>query len=304
MANDNLLAAIAGAVEGAGSVLTPYLLEGIKEKREARKRQVRVPKELAESLGIQPGEVDERVLNAATRTTGSIYDQGTGEFVRSPYGKPAISRPARTPYSNGVEEEKPNLQDNRLGFQREKFEYQKEQKEEQLNRIPSDQAGRSVLASQSIKNIDNTFKVLFPKGTPESFRRDIATESNLPAGALGKDAQNVRRWMRTALSGRQLIQTGVAARPEETQQLYDAFIAGITSHPESAFASINELKDFYTEYIEVLKTKRVPESKPDAATTPPAAPGKPTPKTGGVEMKDAQGNRAIVYPDGSFEEIK
>ena len=33
------------------------------------------------------------------------------------------------------------------------------------------------------------------------------------------------------------------------------------------------------------------------------APPSPTGKTGGVEMTDANGNRAIVYPDGSFEEL-
>ena len=40
-----------------------------------------------------------------------------------------------------------------------------------------------------------------------------------------------------------------------------------------------------------------------AGATPGIAPPAATGKQGGVEMTDANGNRAIVYPDGSFEEL-
>lgn len=40
-----------------------------------------------------------------------------------------------------------------------------------------------------------------------------------------------------------------------------------------------------------------------AGATPGIAPPAATGKAGGVEMTDANGNRAIVYPDGSFEEL-
>jgi hypothetical protein len=47
------------------------------------------------------------------------------------------------------------------------------------------------------------------------------------------------------------------------------------------------------------KTRRRLQQGATPGIAPPAATG----KQGGVEMTDANGNRAIVYPDGSFEEL-
>lgn len=53
-------------------------------------------------------------------------------------------------------------------------------------------------------------------------------------------------------------------------------------------------KDFLS-VVDALEKR----TKQKAGISQPAATG----KTGGVEMTDANGNRAIVYPDGSFEEL-
>lgn len=117
--------------------------------------------------------------------------------------------------------------------------------------------GRVALAKESIKNIDDIIKILFPDGTPKSFKRTTAFASNLPGGSLpmlpqrawGQAEQDVFRKMGAALSGRQLIQTGVAARPEETAKLVAQFAPSAGSNPDSALNGLLELKKFYEDYI-------------------------------------------------------
>lgn len=127
-------------------------------------------------------------------------------------------------------------------------------------KIPAAELGKLSLAQESIPNIDTVIKTLFPDGTPKSFRRDIAIAANPPAFGLfkggipfSKEGQNIARLMRTSLAGRQLIVTGVAARPDETKDLMKAFYAGAVSDPEAAFSGLMQLKDFYRSYIKNLK---------------------------------------------------
>lgn len=166
------------------------------------------------------------------------------------------------------------------------------QKEEELKQkeiiqgVSGDIGGRLTLAKESIKNIDDIRKILFPGGTPESFKRTTAFASNLPLGTLpifpqrgwGKAEQDVFRKMGVALSGRQLIQTGVAARPEETSRLIAQFAPSVGSNPDAAWNALNELEDFYKSYI----TETDPEyrfgvkkfEKKQQNTTPAAKPAK------------------------------
>lgn len=164
------------------------------------------------------------------------------------------------------------------GFQPTKFTYGgitfenpqmviEQQKQEELAKgIPPAQAGLDTLAEESIKNIGDIKKTLFPSGTTESFRRKTAGKSNIPMSWLplmpqvapfSEDAQNIYRKMGVALSGRQLIQTGVAARPEETQRLIQQFAPNLFSNPKSALKGLNELEDFYKNYRQTLRTKGI-----------------------------------------------
>ena len=72
-----------------------------------------------------------------------------------------------------------------------------------------------------------------------------------------KDAQNLARWLTTAISARQLIQTGVAARPEETKLLVGQFLGNALTNPESMMSGLQQLEDFYKDYNNTLQTKGV-----------------------------------------------
>lgn len=131
-------------------------------------------------------------------------------------------------------------------------------KRTELLKGPSEGAsGKVALAKESLKNLADVKKILFPDGTSKSFKRTTAFASNLPGGTLpmlpqrgwGKAEQEVFRKMSTALSARQLIQTGVAARPEETTALIKQFTPSVGSDPTAAFNGITQLEDFYKEYL-------------------------------------------------------
>lgn len=117
--------------------------------------------------------------------------------------------------------------------------------------------GKVALAKESLRNIDDVIKRLFPDGTPKSFKRTTAFASNIPGGMLpilpqrgwGEAEQDVFRKMGASLSARQLIQTGVAARPEETNRLIAQFTPSFGSNPEAALRGLQELKQFYEEYL-------------------------------------------------------
>jgi hypothetical protein len=202
---------------------------------------------------------------------------------------------------------------NQGGFQPTKFQYggvtfenpeasiEQKKQEKLAEGIPTSEAGKFTLAEESIKNIQDVKRMLFPDGTPESFKRTTAFASNLPGGSLpmfasrgwGKAEQEVFRKMGAALSGRQLIQTGVAARPEETQKLISQFAASGGSNPESAFNGLTELEDFYKSYMGNVKGKGL--------TTKESTTTKQYIRTG---TDSETGKRVGMLEDGTIEEIQ
>ena|SRR3990167_2415213 len=130
--------------------------------------------------------------------------------------------------------------------------------------VPTAESGKVALARESIKNIQDVKNILFPSGEAKSFKRNIAYGSNLPGGQypllpsvlpFAKNPQNVFRKVGAALSGRQLIQTGVAARPEETAKLMSQFAPNFFSDSDAAFDGLNELEKFYNDYLYIVETK-------------------------------------------------
>lgn len=130
---------------------------------------------------------------------------------------------------------------------------------------PGAESGKVALAQESIKNIEDVKKILFPTGKAESFERGIAFKSNLPGNTvpilrnimpdvapLSEKGQEVFRKMGASLSARQLIQTGVAARPEETAKLVAQFAPNMASNPKAALDGLNELQSFYEEYLNTV----------------------------------------------------
>jgi len=200
------------------------------------------------------------------------------------------------------------------GFQPTKFQYGgvtfenpeaalEQKKQEKLGEgIPTSEAGKFSLAEESIRNIQDIKKTLFPDGTPASFKRTTAFASNLPGGSLpvlasrgwGKAEQDVFRKMGAALSGRQLIQTGVAARPEETQKLISQFAPSVGSNPEAALAGLNELEDFYKSYMGNVRNKGLVDNQSIQQT-------KSYVRTG---IDTTTGKKVGMLEDGTIEELE
>lgn len=136
--------------------------------------------------------------------------------------------------------------------------------------IPAAEMGRAVLAEKAISDIGAVRSLMFPKGTKESYKSGLAAASNVPmnrfpgiglvvptAMPFNKDAQTVARKMQDAITGKVLIQTGVAARPEEVQAERDKYIPTFASHGDSVWDSFNELQQFYSVYNQGLKSGHI-----------------------------------------------
>ena len=135
--------------------------------------------------------------------------------------------------------------------------------------IPNSEIGKVALANESIKNIDDIIKLLFPDGTPGSFNKLLAGKSNVPMNSFpllgsvipqylpGENSQDIFRKTGAALSGRQLIQTGVAARPEETQKLVNQFAPNLFSSGASSMKGLRELQEFYKNYLSGVNTGQI-----------------------------------------------
>jgi len=139
-------------------------------------------------------------------------------------------------------------------------EKEKDIQKEITKGVTADVAGRVTLAKESLGNIKDIRSILFPDGTPKSFKRGVAFGSNLPgpgkALPLAKDSQTVNRKMGASLAGRQLIQTGMAARPEETAKLVAQFAPNAFSNSTSAWDALNELETFYNSYLDTTVPER------------------------------------------------
>ncbi len=190
-----------------------------------------------------------------------------------------------------------------MGFDVPQTEEEMKQEEDSKRRaqgIPAAEIGKVSLAQESIKNIEDIKKILFPDGTPKSFQRNTATWSNIPgatAPVIGAvipergvkaNEQDVYRKMGAALSGRQLIQTGVAARPEETAKLVGQFSPGLFSNSTSALRGLNELQDFYRSYLNTVSERSVSDTPTSRYV-----------KTG----TKSDGTRVGQLPDGTIEVI-
>lgn len=134
--------------------------------------------------------------------------------------------------------------------------------------IPTSESGKAALALQSIKDIEDVKSILFPKGSAGSYRRGIALGSNLPMSSMPfipsnvgtYNPQTIFRKMGSSLSARQLIQTGVAARPDETAKLIRQFAPSGLMSSKAALEGLNELQSFYKTYLNILQTKGIAEA--------------------------------------------
>lgn len=255
----------------------------------------------------------------ATLATKGIFPQGTGEeFELEGVGK--FKKPKQFNFAEVVDILNKNQgAGNPLGITGGSFDpttgeakltigetaeskLEQEKKKEIIKGVSGEVGGRVALAKEGIKNIQDIRKILFPTGEAKSFKRTTAFASNLPGGTLpllpqrgwGKAEQEVFRKMGAALSGRQLIQTGVAARPEETARLIAQFAPSLGSNPEAAFNALTELEDFYKSYIQ--------------QTDPEARFGKPQEKSisaikEGQTATNPKTGEVIIFRGGKWQKI-
>lgn len=139
-------------------------------------------------------------------------------------------------------------------------------KAEQEFKAPSgDVSGRLALTKVGGDYVNNIKSILFPDGTPQSFDRKTAALARLnrPMQQVSRiapnvdkkdveNAQNINRWFENAIKGKVLIQTGVAARPEEVESERRGFIASAFSEPESAYMALDELQGFYNSFMSLM----------------------------------------------------
>lgn len=211
----------------------------------------------------QAGEMQPPTMTGAP-IPPSISDQlpqlKATQFAPTPFGGIRPTKYERVPTATEKEQEL---------FEKAEQEAQKEI----IQGVSGEVGGRVALAKESLKNIQDIRKIIFPDGTPKSFKRGIVAAANIPggrapitgfflpeqmpAGFPGATAgQKVFRKMRSAISGRLLIQTGVAARPEEVERLMQQFAPTWTSDPEAAFGALQQLEDFYNIYLNQADPER------------------------------------------------
>jgi len=151
--------------------------------------------------------------------------------------------------------------------------------EEGIKGVGSDLVGRTTMAKEALVEIDKAMKDLFPNGRG-SLDRPVAFGSNMPfvqvpftnmttpqvmpdlpvskvEDGLAEKSQNTFRRVGTSLAGRQLIQTGVSSRPEETARLVAQFAPNVFSNPNAAYDGLVQARDFYTKFLEIVDPQGV-----------------------------------------------
>ncbi len=108
-------------------------------------------------------------------------------------------------------------------------------------------------AMQAAKSARNVKNILFPDGTPNSFRSDIATMKSpfLGRPTLSKDAQNVAREYGIALDLYNRQVTGAAFNQDEFNRRLDQFRVNLLSNPEAAFDSLSRLEELNNDYLKI-----------------------------------------------------
>ncbi len=263
MANDNLALALTsaatGLLEGSRDILVPYFLGKIEKKQriDALREELdlkRIPAGRVSKLAV--GEIDTLSENDMLYPEESaIFLQGLREKIAQRNLLQAEERKFAREKEFELFKGKQEIpkEERLLGRQKELLSFKEGLKSEKEGKkeIRAADVGRDVLAEESIVGIKTVRKLLFPKDTVKSFKRGAALKSKIPligAAPFSFEGQEIRRLMRTAIAGRQLIQTGVAARPDEVELLVDNFIAGATSNPRSAYNALNQLETFYKNY--------------------------------------------------------
>ncbi len=145
--------------------------------------------------------------------------------------------------------------------------------------ISVDAAGKGLMISQALSDLEVVEKLLFPK--PGVFNRTLAlgARGNIPEWA-GKDSQIVMSNMQNAVNAKLRIETGAQANPSETENIMARFFpSGIKDSEASARNKVRRLKDFMERGKFVLDPQgklvivEPPKGKPDLSLGKKKNPG-------------------------------
>lgn len=248
--NADLLKRQAGYLEAASKV-TPGSREGLSSLFQLSKDQI-------------PNDIEflkeKKALIPMSEGT-NLFDPNTNEIIQgTPKTKPTIQPKIEVAYNKkNKQNEFYDFTNNRwTGIKSEEKPSDNKTKATSEGYIPPDKAGLYTISNQSIKNISEIKKLLFPDGTVKSFNPVLAGKAKLPIIGQIKDndAQRLYTLYSNIISGKQLIQTGVAARPDETKTLYNSYLPNLISQPGSALKALNDLEDFYKNFNRTLETKK------------------------------------------------
>jgi hypothetical protein len=131
--------------------------------------------------------------------------------------------------------------------------------------LSGESAGKLINLETAFTDMQEARDLVFPDGTPASQRTDLLRRLGTPlqVGSLmgGKksdltDAQKIISRIDNAIAAKLLVQTGVAARPDEIQALRSQFqpLARLTN--EANFDRMNRLERFLRSGTEVIDPKR------------------------------------------------
>ena len=127
------------------------------------------------------------------------------------------------------------------------------------------QSGSINAAVQSKKAATKALNILFPDGTPKSFRREVAMGKGwLGAKTLSKDAQDLTREFGVALDMFNKQVTGLAFSKEEYANRVKQFQIDLTSNPEAAYNSIKKLYDMSDDYLKISDPQGLYDIEGDA----------------------------------------
>lgn len=140
--------------------------------------------------------------------------------------------------------------------------------EERGKGLSIETGGKLAMVQQAKQDIGEVRTMLFPDGTPKSFKRGLATMSNLPGsraplvGAIIPQAmpfhesgQKIYSRLQNAVAAKLRVETGAQANPSEVENILARFGVTGASSPEAAWDALNRLEDFMDKTITVTDPK-------------------------------------------------
>jgi len=180
--------------------------------------------------------------------------------------------------------------------------------------LPAESAGKAAALEQALGDLGDLRDLLFDrdeKGNITNFKDLVALGSLAPGGGVGETSRLVSSRINNALEAKLRIETGATATEPELKRLFGRFAPKpLLDNEKTALDKIARLEEFMRSAIIKIDPsgKYTFTTKPDAS---PAAKRMAKQMTNqkvkaikGKIMIDAQGNKAMVFPDGTFKEVK